>query len=67
MSTPTRPERATLELRRNTSKHGFDVLRSSDKPPTCRSLVGACFEVSASQAHTLPTSLPISLIFQLVN
>jgi hypothetical protein len=59
MSSPTRPKRETLELRRNTSKQRFDVLRSSDKPPTCRSLVGGCFTVSARKVRRVPTHLRI--------
>ena len=37
------PGTGEVELRRNTSKRGFDVLRDSDKAPTCRRLVGGCF------------------------
>ena len=44
--------RSDLELRRNTSKHGFDVLLSSDNVPTCRSPVGSCFTASSDKlAH----------------
>jgi hypothetical protein len=57
MSSAMRAERGTLELRRNTSKQSFDVLRYFDKPPTCRSLVGGCFEASASNAQIPPTNL----------
>jgi hypothetical protein len=59
MSSPTRPKRETMELRRNTSKQSFEVSRYSDKPPTCRSLVGGCLTTSARKARRVPTNLRI--------
>ena len=60
------PGTRKVKLRRNTSKHGFDVLLSSDKVPTCRSPVGRCFTLSSGKlAHAsdkLPHLPPISLV-----
>ncbi len=50
--------RSDLELRRNTSKQGFDVLRSSDKAPTCRNLVGSCFTASSDKLAQGSDKLP---------
>ena len=50
--------RSDLELRRNTSKRGFDVWRSSDKAPTCRNPVGSCFTVSSDKLAQGSDELP---------
>ncbi len=50
-----------VELRRNTSKPGFDVSRSSDNVPACRSHVGCFLKVLIRMPATVPT---ISRIFR---
>ena len=48
-----------VELRRNTSKHGFDVSRSSDNVPASRSHVGCFLKVLIRMPSTAPTNLRI--------
>jgi hypothetical protein len=67
MSSAMQPGTRTLELRRNTSKQGFDVLRCSDTPPTYRSLVGGCFRTSAGKVARSSEKPPHFLPAQLVS
>jgi hypothetical protein len=57
----------TVEIRRNTSKRCFDVLRSSDKVPTCRSPVGSGFTVCSDKQARSSDTAPHHLRMLLVN